>query len=181
MRCRGGEEGGAKCRAPLWAPDPPTHQPPWHPFKFPLVVDRCCCRDPRARRYILESIRPEIRQYFIESDSAGEPFDRHHRSLAYQRAKDTADTVPFGTRRNVYEANYEFAGQSLWPKDAAGQPEKSRVLIGGPSCKQPYSASLLNISAMSYGSLSDNAVSALSRAAKQGGFFHNTGEGGMSR
>ena len=119
-------------------------------------------------RYLLESIRPEIRQYFIESDSDGAPFDRQHRSIVYQRAKDATDTLPFGTRRNVYEAQYEFAAHSMWPvvADAA----KSRVTFGGPDCKKPYSASILNVSGMSYGALSENAVLALSRAAKQGGF-----------
>jgi glutamate synthase domain-containing protein 2 len=69
----------------------------------------------------------------------------------------------------------------MWPKDAASQPQKSRVLFGGPDCKQPYSSALLNVSGMSYGALSENAILALSRAAKAGGFYHNTGEGGMSR
>lgn len=130
-------------------------------------------------RYIFESIRPEIRQYFIESDSEASPFDRQHRAIAYQRAKQSCDTVPFGTRRDVYAEGYEFAGHSMWPVHA--EPENSRVLIGGPGCTKPYSASLLNISAMSYGALSDNAVLALSTAAAKGGFYHNTGEGGMSR
>ena len=130
-------------------------------------------------RYLLESVRPEIRQYFIESDSDGAPFDRQHRSIVYQRAKDATDTLPFGTRRNVYEQQYEFAAHSMWPVVAA--PEKSRVVFGGPDCKKPYSASILNVSGMSYGALSENAVLALSGAAKMGGFYHNTGEGGMSR
>jgi len=130
-------------------------------------------------RYLLESIRPEIRQYFIESDSEEQPFDRQHRAIAYQRAKDSTDTIPFGTRRDVYAPNYEFAAQSMFPQTASH--ELSRVLIGGPQCKQPYSSDILNVSAMSYGALSANAVLALSRAAKQGNFYHNTGEGGMSR
>jgi len=119
-------------------------------------------------RYLLESIRPEIRQYFIESDSDGAPFDRQHRSIVYQRAKDATDTLPFGTRRNVYEAQYEFAAHSMWP--VVADEAKSRVTFGGPDCKKPYSASILNVSGMSYGALSENAVLALSRAAKKGGF-----------
>jgi glutamate synthase domain-containing protein 2 len=132
-------------------------------------------------RYILESIRPEIRQYFIESDADGSPFDRQHRSIAYQRAKNAPDTLPFGTRRNVYEEGYEFAAHSMWPVVATEQA--SRVVFGAAAngCRQPYSASLFNVSGMSYGALSENAVLALSRAAKLGNFYHNTGEGGMSR
>jgi hypothetical protein len=91
------------------------------------------------------------------------------------------DTLPFGTRQNVYADGYEFAAHSVWPKDAVAAAERSRVVIGGPDCAQPYSAALLNVSAMSYGALSENAVLALSRAAKSGGFYVNTGEGGMSR
>lgn len=132
-------------------------------------------------RFILESLRPEIRQYFIEGDNEGAPFDRSNRSVVYQRAKGALDTLPFGTRRDVYQEGYEFAAHSMWPKMAVGAPEKSRVSIGGPDCKAPYSASLLNVSGMSYGALSENAILALSRAAKEGGFYHNTGEGGMSR
>lgn len=100
-------------------------------------------------RYILESIRPEIRQYFIESDSEATPFDRQHRAMAYQRSKRVTDTIPFGTRRCVYEPGYEFAAQSLWPRTAT--LDDSRVIFGGPDCAQPYSSSILNISAMSYG------------------------------
>lgn len=132
-------------------------------------------------RYVFESFRPEIRQYFIEGDDEASPFDRHHRAIAYQRAKDVVDTVPFGTRRPFQKPGFEYAQHSMFPKHAA--PVDSRVLFGGsnPDCKQPYSASLLNISAMSYGALSDNAILALSTAAAKGDFYHNTGEGGMSR
>ena len=132
-------------------------------------------------RYILESIRPEIRQYFIESDADGAPFDRQHRNIAYQRAKGAPDTLPFGTRRDVYEEGYEYAAHSLWPTVA--KEANSRVLFGSAAngCTQPYSSSLYNVSGMSYGALSENAVLALSRAAKMGNFYHNTGEGGMSR
>lgn len=132
-------------------------------------------------RYVLESIRPEIRQYFIESDADGAPFDRQHRNIAYQRAKGAPDSLPFGTRRNVYEDGYEYAAHSLYPVVAT--EENSRVLFGSAAngCKQPYSSSIYNISGMSYGALSENAVLALSRAAAMGNFSHNTGEGGMSR
>lgn len=132
-------------------------------------------------RFLFESVRPEIRQYFIEADEDGKPFDRNHRSLVYQRAKSVVDTICFGTRRDVYQTGYEFANHSMFP--AIVDHKNSRVLIGGnnPKCKQPYSASLLNISGMSYGALSDNAVLALSTGAKLGQFYHNTGEGGVSR
>ncbi len=132
-------------------------------------------------RYILESVRPEIRQYLIEGDSEAAPFDRAHRVIAYQRAKGAVDSLPFGTRRDVYAEGYEYASHSMWPVNALADPEASRVTIGGPDCKQPYSAALLNVSGMSYGALSENAILALSRAAAQGNFYHNTGEGGMSR
>ena len=130
-------------------------------------------------RYLFELIRPEIYQYFVESDTDGVPFDRDKRSLVYQRAKDVRDTVPFGTKENVYEVGYEWINHSMAP--VHNFPEDMRVLIGGPDCKQPYSASLLNISAMSYGSLSQNAILALSQGGHLGHFAHNTGEGGISR
>lgn len=130
-------------------------------------------------RFIFEMIRPEVRQYIIESDEDGKPYDRHHRSMIYQRSKNVSDTIPFGTRRDVYGSGYEFASHSMYPKTVSS--ENGRVLIGGKDCKQPYSAALLNVSGMSYGALSDNAILALSNAAKLGGFYHNTGEGGVSR
>ena len=108
----------------------------------------------------------------MESDTDGAPFDRQHRAIAYQRAKDAVDTLPFGTRRDVYAAGYEYAAHSMWPKDAVSRPERSRVVFGGPDCKQPFSSSLLNVSGMSYGALSENAILALSRAAKAGSFYH---------
>ncbi|MCB9740379.1 MAG: FMN-binding glutamate synthase family protein [Deltaproteobacteria bacterium] len=130
-------------------------------------------------RYILEVIRPEIVQYFIEQNHDGRPLDREQRSVIYQRAKRQLDTLPFGTQRDVYDVGYEWMDHSLeaWHIDAHALP---RIRIGGPACTQPYDASLLNISAMSYGSLSKNAVLALNEGAKLGGFFHNTGEGGLS-
>ena len=129
-------------------------------------------------RFLFEMIRPEIYQYFVESDTDGVPFDRDTRSLVYQRAKNVRDTVPFGTKEDVYEVGYEWVNHSMAPVHNA--PEDMRVTIGGPDCTQPYSASLLNISAMSYGSLSKNAILALSAGAKLGNFAHNTGEGGIS-
>jgi len=129
-------------------------------------------------RYLLESIRPEINQYFIESNLDGRPFSRVRRSVIYQRAKGVIDTVPFGTQNDVYAADYEWVNHSIAPQKVL--EEEPRVLIGGPDCKQPYAASLFNISAMSYGSLSKNAVMSLNRGAKKGGFYHNTGEGGLT-
>lgn len=129
-------------------------------------------------RYLLESIRPEINQYFIESNTDGKPFNREQRSVVYQRAKKVLDTVPFGTQHNVYEQGYEFVTHSLYPKHV--DRGSLRVTIGSEFCKQPYSMSLLNISAMSFGSLSTASILALNGGARDGGFAHNTGEGGIS-
>lgn len=129
-------------------------------------------------RYILEMIRPEISQYFIESNTDGTPFSREERSVVYQRAKKVTDTIPFGTQRNVYEEGYEYAPHSISPVHV--DPKQLRVSVGGKDCKKPYLASIFNISAMSYGSLSKNAIQALNGGAKDGGFAHNTGEGGLS-
>lgn len=129
-------------------------------------------------RYLLESIRPEISQYFIETNANGVPFSRQSRSIVYQRAKKELSTLPFGTQKNVYEVGYEWVNHSLSPKKV--DPKSLRVTIGGPDCKQPYSCSILNISAMSFGSLSKNAVQSLNKGAKLGGFAHNTGEGGLT-
>jgi glutamate synthase domain-containing protein 2 len=129
-------------------------------------------------RYLLEMIRPEVNQYFIESNSDGKPFSRNDRSVVYQRAKGELDTLPFGTQKDVYATGYEWINHSLAPVHP--DPQFSRVLVGGPDCAQPYSASLFNVSGMSYGSLSKNAVMALNTGAKMGGFAHNTGEGGLS-
>ena len=130
-------------------------------------------------RYLLESIRPEIMQYFVETDTEGKPIDRLMRSMVYRRAKNVIDTVPFGTQLDVYESGYEWLNHSMY----AGKIQHAddpRVKIGGAECKQPYLASLLNISAMSFGSLSENAVLAMNKGAKLGNFAHNTGEGGIS-
>jgi glutamate synthase domain-containing protein 2 len=129
-------------------------------------------------RYLFESIRPELQQYFVESNASGRPFSRDLRSLVYQRAKNVTDTVPFGTEKDVYATGYEWINHSLVAKHPAH--ELPRVRVGGPACTRPYDAALLNVSAMSYGSLSVNAVRALNRGAKMGGFAHNTGEGGLT-
>ncbi len=129
-------------------------------------------------RYLFEMIRPEINQYFVESNSDGVPFSREQRSIVYQRAKNVLDTLPFGTQKDVYEVGYEWINHSLQPTHV--DPDKLRILVGNDQCTKPYSASLFNISAMSYGSLSKNAVMALNGGAKDGDFAHNTGEGGVS-
>lgn len=129
-------------------------------------------------RYILEKVRPEIQQYFIEHDTAGTPIPRTLRSVVYQRAKLQLETVPFGTQENVYSPNYEWINHTMRPTKVDEQ--SLRVTIGGPQCQKPYSSSILNISGMSYGSLSKNAIKALNGGAKKGNFFHNTGEGGIS-
>lgn len=129
-------------------------------------------------RYLFELIRPELQQYFVESNSSGRPFSRELRSVAYQRAKNTTDTIPFGTERDVYAVGYEWIGHSLLARKPLA--EAPRVRVGGPACTKPYDAALLNVSAMSYGSLSDNAVLALNAGAQMGGFYQNTGEGGLT-
>ena len=129
-------------------------------------------------RYIFEMIRPEINQYFIESNTDGTPFSREERSVVYQRSKKVTDTVPFGTQRNVYEEGYEYVPHSISPVHV--DPKGLRVMVGGKDCRKPYDASIFNISAMSYGSLSQNAIRALNGGAKDGHFAHNTGEGGLS-
>ncbi|MFT3835960.1 MAG: FMN-binding glutamate synthase family protein [Myxococcaceae bacterium] len=129
-------------------------------------------------RYLFEAIRPEINQYFVESNTDGVPYNRDIRSLVYQRAKGDTDTVPFGTRLDVYAIGYEWVNHSLAPVHV--EPKSLRIEVGGPECTQKYSASIFNISAMSYGSLSKNAVLALNGGAKLGGFAHDTGEGGLS-
>lgn len=129
-------------------------------------------------RYMLESVRPEIQQYFVESDTSGTPIPREFRSLVYQRAKGARDTRPFGTIFDVNRAGYEWINHSLVPKDS--HEHDPRVKFGGDRCAKPYMASPLNISAMSYGALSKNAIRALNKGAKIGGFSHNTGEGSLS-
>jgi len=130
-------------------------------------------------RFLFEKIRPEIRQYLIESDQEEQPFSREQRSLVYQRAKGAEDKRPFGSHERVYEAGYSWLTHSVQPTHF--EDTNFRVTVGGPKCKKPYDASLYNISAMSFGALSGNAISALNKGAKIGGFAHDTGEGGISR
>ncbi|MFV2059698.1 MAG: FMN-binding glutamate synthase family protein [Gammaproteobacteria bacterium] len=129
-------------------------------------------------RFLFESIRPEIQQYFVESDTNGQPINREFRALVYQRAKGQRDTRPFGTVFDVYRNGYEWVNHSLAPKSVTNH--NPRIRFGGAACTQPYDASPLNISAMSFGALSQNAIMALNKGAKSGGFAHNTGEGGIS-
>lgn len=131
-------------------------------------------------RFIMEAIRPELYQYFIESDTNGTPFSRLSRNLIYQRAKLQEDTRPFGTELDVYAEGYEWINHSIAAIEYKELDLDLRVQVGGPQCTQPYSASVLNISAMSFGSLSENAILALNGGAKMGNFAHNTGEGGLS-
>ncbi len=129
-------------------------------------------------RYMLESVRPEIQQYFVESDTSGTPIPREFRSLIYQRAKGVRDTRPFGTIFDVNRSGYEWINHSMLPKHL--DDTDPRIKFGEDQCRQPYLASPLNISAMSYGALSRNAIRALNKGAKIGGFSHNTGEGSLS-
>lgn len=131
-------------------------------------------------RYFMEELRPKVYQYFVESDTNGTPYSRLNRSLIYQRAKTDNDTIPFGTQLNVYENGYEWLSHSIAAISHHELNLDPRVIIGGPDCTKPYSASIYNISAMSFGSLSQNAILALNGGAKMGNFAHNTGEGGIS-
>ncbi|HPD93601.1 MAG: FMN-binding glutamate synthase family protein [Rhodobacter sp.] len=130
-------------------------------------------------RYFFEMIRPEIRQYLLESDFDEEPFSREARNIVYQRSKNVEDKRPFGTKVSVYDGGYQWLTHSIRPRKI--ENSDFRVRIGGPDCKHPYDLSLYNISAMSFGALSANAISALNRGARIGGFAHDTGEGGISR
>jgi glutamate synthase domain-containing protein 2 len=129
-------------------------------------------------RFILEEIRPEIRQYFLESEKDGTPFSRDKRALVYQRAKQALDKRPFGTQNDVYASGFEWLAHSIAPKVVVKEP--FRITVGGPDCTKPYSASIFNISAMSFGALSANAIRALNGGARRGDFAHDTGEGGYS-
>jgi glutamate synthase domain-containing protein 2 len=130
-------------------------------------------------RWMAELVRPEIRQYLIEADNEAAPFSRSQRSLVYQRAKGQGGERPFGTLLDVYHNGYEWIAHSNRPAPVA-TPADFRITIGGAACQAPYSASVFNISAMSFGSLSANAIRALNAGAKRGGFYHDTGEGGIS-
>ena len=129
-------------------------------------------------RYLLEDIRPELQQYFIERDWDGRPYDRDTRSIIYERAKGIHGEKPFGTEQDVNAVGYEYLVHSMAPVPEPDDPP--RVVVGGPDCSRPYSMALLNVSAMSFGALSANAVRALNRGAAKGGFAQDTGEGGLS-
>lgn len=130
--------------------------------------------------YLLEGLGPEIRQYFVETDLEGKPFNRLQRSIVYQRSKKESDSMPFGTQLDVYQDGYEWINHSIRAIPFSKVNENPKVHIGSSQCTKPYEASMFNISAMSFGSLSKNAILALNNGAKQGGFYHNTGEGGLS-
>ncbi|MEU9193328.1 FMN-binding glutamate synthase family protein [Streptomyces hundungensis] len=129
-------------------------------------------------RFLLEAIRPELQQYFVERNYDGRPYDRDTRSIVYERAKGVDAEEPFGSERDMYSRGYEFLVPSMHPVDMPKHPP--RVRVGGPDCTRPYDMALLNVSAMSFGSLSGNAVLALNTGAARGGFAHDTGEGGLS-
>src|SRR6185369_2823560 len=129
-------------------------------------------------RTFFEYFRPMLRQYVVESDYEEVPFSHMQRSIAYQRAKNVLDKRPFGTELDVYATQYEWINHSLAP--ARIDSPDFRLTIGGPQCTQPYSASVFNISAMSFGAISANAIRALNEGARRGGFYHDTGEGSLS-
>ncbi|WP_347174078.1 FMN-binding glutamate synthase family protein [Polaribacter uvawellassae] len=137
---------------------------------FPLVA---------RLRWLFEEERDKIQQYFIEDNLNGKPISREQRSLVYQRSKQQVETIPFGTQHNVYAKGYEFVKHSIFPKDHHNI-KGDRVVFGSDKCSQKYDASIINISAMSFGSLSKNAIMALNQGAKMGNFAHNTGEGAIS-
>ncbi|MEY4882414.1 MAG: hypothetical protein RIS34_268, partial [Pseudomonadota bacterium] len=128
-------------------------------------------------RFMMEFVRPEIRQYFLEGDNEAAPFSRSQRSLVYQRAKGDSDKRPFGTQLAVYEEGYEWMNHSMTPTQLATHDFRLTI---GPDTAQPYEASIFNISAMSFGALSANAILALNSGARRGGFAHDTGEGSIS-
>src|SRR4051794_17142426 len=129
-------------------------------------------------RFLLESIRPELQQYFIERNYDGRPYDRDTRTVIYERAKGIHGEQAFGTERDVGEVGYEYVVHSTAPLEPA--KTAPRVRVGGPDCTQPYDMALLNVSAMSFGALSANALRALNAGAAAGGFAHDTGEGGLT-
>ena len=133
-------------------------------------------------RFLLEGMGPELHQYLVENDTDGRPFDRDTRSVIYERAKNVGDKKPFGTEHDVYDAGYSWLNHSIAPRPMVADPEADlRITVGGEQCTQPYSLSVLNISAMSFGALGEAAVRAMNQGAKMGGFAHDTGEGGLSR
>ena len=133
-------------------------------------------------RFLLEDMGPELHQYLVEDNTSGRPFDRDTRSIIYRRAKNVADTKPFGTEQDVYAEGYTYLKHSIVTRPVAEDPVRDlRITVGGPACTQPYSLSVFNISAMSFGALGGNAVHAMNTGAKLGNFAHDTGEGGISR
>lgn len=130
-------------------------------------------------RWTFEALRPFLRQYIVEDDHSGRPYSRHQRSLVYERAKDTIDAQPLGTDLDVYGDEYELLSHSIAAKKI--DDTDFRIKVGGSQCPRPYEASLLNISAMSFGALSGPAIESLNKGAKAGNFYHDTGEGGISR
>jgi glutamate synthase domain-containing protein 2 len=137
---------------------------------FPLVA---------RLRWVFEEEREKIQQYFIEDDLNGRPINREKRSIVYQRSKSQKETIPFGTQHNLYKKGYEFVKHSLFPQDHH-HIKGERIVFGSDKCSKKYNSSIINISAMSFGSLSKNAILALNQGAKMGEFAHNTGEGGIS-
>ena len=131
-------------------------------------------------RWMMEAMRPFLRQYFFESDTSGAPINRMYRSLIYQRAKNNTDSSPYGTKLDVRRVGYEWLGHSIAAKHFEAHESPARVKIGNKQCSQPYEASIFNVSAMSFGALSNNAIRALNKGAKLGNFYHNTGEGSVS-
>lgn len=131
-------------------------------------------------RFMAEAVRPQIRQYFVESNTDGKPFSHDVRNMIHKRARDIADAKPFGTELNVYGDEYEWINHSIAAKENPDPTAAPRIDIGGPQCGKPYSASVFNISAMSFGALGPHAIMALNRGAKLGDFAHDTGEGGFS-
>jgi glutamate synthase domain-containing protein 2 len=129
-------------------------------------------------RYLLEAIRPEMQQYFIERDYDGRPFDRDTRTVVYEQAKGIHEESSFGTELDVMQPGYEFVEQATVPRTPDDDPP--RVRVGGPDCTQPYDMAMLNVSAMSFGSLSANAIRAMNAGAAKGGFAQDTGEGGLT-
>lgn len=131
-------------------------------------------------RFMAEYVRPQIRQYFVESDTDGKPFDHNERNIIHLRARGIADAKPFGTELDVYGTEYEWINHSIAARQDAAPEAMPRIHIGGPQCARPYSASVFNISAMSFGALGSHAIMALNQGAKLGNFAHDTGEGGLS-
>src|SRR6195952_1036086 len=130
-------------------------------------------------RWMVEMVRPEVRQYLLEDENEANPFSRAQRSLVYRRSKGVSSDHPFGTLLDVYADDYEFIVHSMRPAEEA-DPKSFRITIGNDQCANPYSASIFNISAMSFGSLSANAIRALNKGAAMGNFYHDTGEGSIS-